>query len=138
MPLLPKHDDTGETIPVDIDGDTYHIRSWVNTRLYNRTNALIADSNIAIMNQRNKDVSLEETMERVTTAQMEIMKIWLVGWSHDDDFTVSNIERMPRTHYAAVRKAIDVRMSVHKGVTYRDPLLVTSENSHGGEPSESK
>lgn len=129
MPLIPLRPTDLEV--VKIDGDVYRLRKYLSLADFALSSALIMQASVlAASAQVMKDPrylstvmdkvpevaqSARQSIEQAAQVSCDLMALWLVSWSHDDELTPDNIERIPQAHVKAIQEAIAELHAANKG-----------------------
>lgn len=132
MPLLAVDDRTGFALPrftktIEVDGDWYEIKTELTgfERDQIRQEAVRMEMPRSQAERDDPDATVNVAMN-TAKYNLNLKKVFIVRWSHEETLSASNLRRMPAHHDDAVLKEINAVMRRMDGAKHDSPLEKSS------------
>lgn len=127
MPLIPLQ--PTDVAEVTAGGDVYRLRKHLSFTEFNQSASLIGAILMHAAQVNRDDASaLRQSLEDVSALTVDLLSLWLVGWSHPELLDRDTIKRIPRPHLEPIQTAIMRLHNANRGASDEGksaPLSVT-------------
>lgn len=128
MPLMPKN---SPTVELEIDGDTYTLKTYLTFAEREETSEMQAFKLRMPYNkvERGKidQAQMVDVVPDFLALKLRKLQIWIVKWSHNEPLVSANLRRLPPAHADAIlAKIAELEAQGQRGIQEDSPLEPSS------------